>query len=244
MVYHVHICTVGRASAPSVAFLRLGIPVDAFWFLNSEGVKEYDDSEKEIRSALKGANIPEENIKKKKIDPYDFRGIIKEIVDIKRIEEAEHKHVKFHVNFTSGTNIMAGAACCASYYLDSELYYVRNREEDPSITAENEIIKIENPNVPEVDSIKGKTKEIFFIISRGNGVYNEDIVNEMRLAPNTAAYHTKVLKGYELIDGERRGKRTYWVLTEKGKIAAKLIPEPLKMPTSVRTRPRRSVVPR
>jgi Uncharacterized protein conserved in archaea len=226
MDYHVHICTVGAAPAPSLAFLRSDIPVDKFWFLNSEGVKTYDDSENNIRKALKEAGIPDQDIDKKKIDPYDFHGIINAIMSIKKTEEDAHPHVKYHVNFTSGTNIMAGAACCASYFLDSELYYVRNREEIPDFTVEEEIIKIATPNVPEVDSIKGNTREIFLIVSEGGGARNVKILEKTGLAPNTAAYHTKLLKNYELITDKRDGKQTYWTLTDKGKIAAKRIQTP------------------
>lgn len=236
MSYHVHICCVGSNPDPSLAMTRSKIPVDSVFLIcanedayanvNLELNQKLKQSENKIEFILGENGIA--NVSKRRVNSWKFQEIIDCVLDIAAEVEKDHDDVKYHINFTSGTHVMAGAVSCAAFYIGADLYYVLNKKEHPDITAENETQTFLIPFIPDVQKLKGETKSILFLLKENEEISNNTLLSNTKLSPSKLGYHTKVLKQYDLIQQSRHGKEVFWKLTYSGKVAVKILKRPLK----------------
>ncbi len=236
MEYHVHICCVGTNPDPSVAMTRSGIPIDCVYLLcakedaygaaNVEMNRKLRASENEVENILRRDGIPAVEIRR--VDPWDFQGIIDRVLDIVAEVDSRRSGARYHINFTSGTHVMAGAVSCAAFYIGADLYYVRNREDHADISAGNELQRFSIPFIPDVEKLKGSTREVLFLLDDGGYTANSVLLQNTGLTPSKLGYHTKVLKGYGLVEQDRSGKEVSWKLTYPGRVAVRILRRPLK----------------
>ena len=237
MGYHVHICCVGTNPDPSIAMTRSDIPIDCVYLLcankdaysgeNSEINTKLRESENKIEYILRENGI--ENVEIKRVDSWDVREIIDCVLDIAAEVNAQKTDAKYHINFTSGTHVMAGAVCCAAFYIGADLYYVMNRKDHAGINAGDETQRFFIPFIPDVDKIKGETRKVLFLLKESEYTPNSFLLDNIapKMSPSKLGYHTKILSGYGLIEQERSGKEVKWKLTYSGMVAVRILKRPL-----------------
>lgn len=221
MVYHVHIYTVGRKPDTAFHVLKSDLPIDKIYLLNN-GAKEcdcngdvihdYQKVEDDIRSKLNSVGITD--IVTEYIDPFDYNDIFDKVLEISEREINIHSDVRFHINFTMGTNIMAGAVCSAAYSINADLYYIQEGKYTKSKNDELIQIAIENIKELEILKKKAKTKEIFERFRIEESISNSNLKSEKETLSDLS-YHTKLLKSYGLI--KKDDISSEWILTNKGK---------------------------
>ncbi len=228
--YSVHICCVGSHVDPCMAVTRSNMGISKVWLVGSRRTDSLDertwekleDTSREVERRLRDCGIAE--IGSKKVDAWDYQGIIDEVIDIAERERAEHPNARFYINFTSGTHVMAGAMCSAAFCIGASIYYVMNRGEHPDLSSENETRLFEIPYMPDISSIGLETRRVLSRIDPDKGTANRDIVEEGReWSKQYVGYHTRRLRELGLIEGIRSGKEVKWRLTYPGRIAARLL---------------------
>lgn len=222
MTFHTHICTVGFYSAPSIAVKNSHIPIDKIILLNNDSDERSNKAEKEIRESFSLVGDPE--IETKRIDPYDYHEIFDEVISIGKREKSLHEDLMLHINFTSGTNIMAGAMCSAAQYLECKLYYVMNSKDHPEMSRDELIREISPPNMFDVEKLKGLVKKTFIHISDSRPISNSNLQKKLGLTPSGLGYYTKLLSNYELIKKIPQGRNVCWELTDRGLSAIRQLP--------------------
>jgi hypothetical protein len=70
-----------------------------------------------VKKKLEGAGF--DGVVLRQVNAFDMNDIISSIVDI-----VDHEKPPYFVNITGGTNLMAGAACAASFFIGAKAYYV------------------------------------------------------------------------------------------------------------------------
>lgn len=230
MSYHVHICNMGKNVDPSVAVTRSRLPIDKVYLLGTKDISsvvgdkyyaELKEAERRTVEILESNGI--RNVEIIEIESWDFESTIDAILNIASKEKQIHDDVRFHINFTSGTHVMSGAACCAAFYIGADLYYVMNKEDHGDLNAEEEIRIFDIPSLPDVSRIKGLTKDILLEIERNGNLSNLELRRISGLSPSKQGYHTGVLNSMGLIAAERSGSEVIWSVTYSGKIASKIL---------------------
>ena len=231
MAYHVHICNMGTNVDPSIAVTRSKIPIDKVYLLCSKeeikeeiGEKNYKklkEAEEETLKILEDNRI--RDIEIVRIDSWIFESIVDAIMDIAAHEKSIREDTELHINFTSGTHVMAGAACCAAFYVGADIYYVMNKEEHRNLTAEEEIRIFPIPSLPDVSKLKGLTKNVLGEIADKGTVSNQGLMESFRLSPSKIGYHTSVLKKKRLLISENDGAKVKWSITEPGRIVHRIM---------------------
>jgi len=228
--YHVHICNMGKNVDPSVAVTRSRLPIDKVYLLGTKDISsvvgdkyyaELKEAERRTVEILESNGI--RNVEIIEIESWDFESTIDAILNIASKEKQIHDDVRFHINFTSGTHVMSGAACCAAFYIGADLYYVMNKEDHGDLNAEEEIRIFDIPSLPDVSRIKGLTKDILLEIERNGNLSNLELRRISGLSPSKQGYHTGVLNSMGLIAAERSGSEVIWSVTYSGKIASKIL---------------------
>lgn len=230
MAYHVHICNMGKNVDPSVAVTHSNIPIDKVYLLGSKDIRgrvgekyylELKEAEKTAVDILKNNGV--RNVEVREVESWDFESTIDVILDIAATERQNRGDVKFHINFTSGTHIMSGAACCAAFYIGANLYYIMNKEDHGDLTAEEELKLFNIPSLPDVSKIKGFTKDTLLAIEKSGRLSNRDLRDITGLSPSKQGYHTGVLSSMGLIESERSGTEVIWTITYSGNIASRIL---------------------
>lgn len=220
MTYHVHVISVGKKAETAYHVIRSDIKMDKIYLLNNDE-EGYVAVEDEIRNTFKA--FPLDGIITAKINPFDYDSVFKTIIDLYNMEVDNHSEdVLFHINFTMGTRITAGAMCSAAYSINADLYYIQ--ESIYSKTGNDELIRIQIENINELTDLKSKKQvlETFRKFSDRAPKTNEELMGSLK-SPGSLSYHTKYLSNAGLIkrfNGVRNGS---WILTEKGEQVMKRI---------------------
>ncbi len=221
---------MGKNVDPSVAVTRSRLPIDKVYLLGTKDISsvvgdkyyaELKEAERRTVEILESNGI--RNVEIIEIESWDFESTIDAILNIASKEKQIHDDVRFHINFTSGTHVMSGAACCAAFYIGADLYYVMNKEDHGDLNAEEEIRIFDIPSLPDVSRIKGLTKDILLEIERNGNLSNLELRRISGLSPSKQGYHTGVLNSMGLIAAERSGSEVIWSVTYSGKIASKIL---------------------
>ena len=225
MTFHVHICNVGQFSGPIYKVFESSIPINRMYLLNSRitgGDFDYCSIEKELIDHMVGINF--KDIRTVVIDPFDYHDVYNAVIKIAGEETKSNNNVKFHINFTLGTNIMAGAVCSAAYSIRADLYYIKAAKYDSD--NQDELIRISIANYQEVNELKRqkRTAEILLNIAGGT-CHNRELISKLSLKPNALSHHTGILREMGLIENKGSSRNIEWVITEKGNEIVKRLQE-------------------
>lgn len=175
-------------------------------------------------------------------DSWNLNDIIDKVLDIATEAENEHGRpeqnirVRFHINITSGTHVISSAVTCAAFYIGADLYYILNRNEHPEVTAETETRRFEIPFIPDVERLKGPSRNILLILMKeeAHEMRNEALRSRLggtegsgKMKQSTIGYHTGVLERQGLIEKRYEGKESVISLTYPGMVAARIINSPM-----------------
>lgn len=194
---HVHIATIGGSPEPVTKAINAISPgIDRIHLLASDRFRSV--AEDVADTCRKLQIVPSiENV-----SGFDFQEIVNAISRI--YDEENAKGVTFSINITGGTNLMAAAACSCAFFIGATIYYVHWRPDEPM---SEQLEEIPVPNVPNLSSIKGKTRDILVYILRetraGHQVSNKSVAAEFNAQKQNSGYHLSKLAANGLILMER-----------------------------------------
>ena len=215
MVQHIHICPVGFYSEPILAAVGGPMPADKYYCLYNENEKCMEAMEKVINTLIK---IGQKDMYREKIDPFDYSSVIGKIMEIHHCEMKLDPESRFYINFTSGTNIVAGACCSASYFIGATLYYVMNTDAFPD-KRKSELIKIiQTPKIPDIEKMKPFAKDILKKICASNGIELKNLADFMQSSPQKINHHLNSFLESGLISKSKNGRNVVLNGTQQGKM--------------------------
>ena len=141
------------------------------------------------------------------------------LMSIHHDEKHNDSDTHFYINFTSGTNIVAGACCSMSYFIGATLYYVM--KEDPDIiqskTQRVRIIKI--PRIPDIEKMKPFAKDILAKICESKyGIEMKPLCDYMQSSPQKINHHVNTFIDSGLVEKTKNGRNIVLKATDQGKM--------------------------
>lgn len=104
------------------------------------------------------------------------------------------------VNITGGTNLMAGAACAASYFIGAQPYYVLDQTKLPNRRSKDLLVEIPVPKIPYRNALEQTQLKILQLIdNKGDKAFNKVIREEINMSPQAFSYNVKQLVKKNLI---------------------------------------------
>lgn len=223
MTFHVHICNVGRTPDPIYKVFESHMPINRMYLLNSRTIErngddifDYEDMEKELIDHMAGINF--KDVHTVVINPFDYHDVYNAVIKIAAEETESNSKVKFHINFTLGTNVMAGAVCSAAYSIDADLYYIKSSRYILGNDGQDDLISISIANYREIDELKRqkRTADVLSAIAEGT-CRNTQLISTLSFKPNALSHHTGILRNMGLIENRGSSRDIEWTITEKGK---------------------------
>lgn len=218
---HVHIASMGKAKEPVIKGLRAIPGIDKVYILASQ---KYLVEAEEVKGISEAMMMDTEI---RCISGFNFQEITE---NINRIHHENYKPgVKFSINITGGTNLMAAAACSCAFLIGATIYYV---QWDESLSVSEQLQEIPMPHSPNLGLIKEKTRDILQYIyeqSSKGPVSNADIIQLFAIDKQNSGYHLrklesegliKITKGFCTSDGKVDNRRNTIHLTDQGKMVA------------------------
>ncbi|WNY22949.1 hypothetical protein MmiHf6_02430 [Methanimicrococcus hongohii] len=213
----IHICPVGFYPEPILAVFRSNLPCDKFYLLYNE--------HNEVLSALAIVEdsmnrIGQKNIEKVCVDPYNYADVVAKILSIHHKEKKNDVNTEFYINFTSGTNVVAGACCSASYFIGATLYYIMDARQYPELSSKELIKIIPVPKIPDMEKMKPFSKNLLLsICEKENGIMMEELsrITEGSTPQRLNHYLTKFIES-GLVLKKKEGRNTIVIPTEQGKM--------------------------
>lgn len=189
---NIHVALVGKTAEPIVEGFRLYPAIDKIYLLHSIETKSIAN---QIKTRLNRTDSVE--VIFRKIEPFNLKDIVEKIIEIGRAEKANN----IFVNITGGTNIMAGAACAASFFIGAQAYYVLDRKKTVNQPRNKMLVELPVPKIPFYDTLDPVQREILHILNKkGDICSNSYLREEIRISPQLLSYHIKTLKKQNLIE--------------------------------------------
>jgi len=197
---NIHIALIGKAFEPVLTGFQY-YPVDKLYLLHSSNTKDYSfqKTAEEVRKRLSGIDF--NNVTLTQIDPFDMNNIITSIIQIAESE----KNSSIFVNITGGTNLMAGAACSASFFIGAKAYYVLDRKKLPeNATLRDQILELPIPKVPYARTLQKTQVKILVTLMQHNGIAsNRQLRHEIKISPQKLSYNIKELEAKGFVTTKR-----------------------------------------
>lgn len=223
MVQHIHICPVGFYDSPILEAVGGPLPADKFYFLYNNHEKSME-ALKKIRESLE--TLGQKDMYDVEIDPFDYSSTINAIMRIHHEEKKVDPDSKFYINFTSGTNIVAGACCSASYFIGATLYYVMNSEYAPELKRSDRIRVIQTPRMPDLEKMRPFARDLLMrICSKGEGVTIPELELYMESSAQKINHHINSFVDSGLVIKEKVGRNVILRGTEQGRMFCSWIAE-------------------
>jgi CRISPR locus-related DNA-binding protein len=192
----VHIALIGRSPQPVLnGFYHYG-SVDRLYLLHSPNNDEdkFADNAKDVQRKLAAAGF--DGVRLKEIDAFDMNNIINAILSIVEMEKPP-----FYINVTGGTNIMAGAACAASFFVGAKAYYVLGKRE--ANASQYKVIELPVPNIPYYRELSKPELSVLKALDKMGGTCtNPQLKHSLGISPQALSYHVKELETKALIEVE------------------------------------------
>ena len=215
MSQHVHICPMGFHPEPVLAAIG-SLPADKYYFL-------YDDNEDcikamgVIRTALEAIN--QTNNREIKIDPLDYGATVSVLMRIHHEEIHNDPDTHFYINFTSGTNIVAGACCSISYFIGATLYYVMKEDPNKFQSKTERVRIIKTPRIPDIEKMKPFARDILIkICEASHGIEMKALSKYMQSSPQKINHHVNVFIESGLVEKTKNGRNVVLRATDQGKM--------------------------
>lgn len=223
MVQHIHICPVGFYPEPILEAVGGPLPADKYYFLYNSHEQSIQTLER-VRESLE--TLGQKDIYDVKIDPFDYSSTITAIMRIHHDEMGLDPESRFYINFTSGTNIVAGACCSASYFIGATLYYVINKDYAPGVRRTERIKMIQTPRIPDVEKMKPFAKDLLLrICQKEEGATIPDLTYYLESSAQKINHHVNVFIESGLVVKEKNGRNVILKGTEQGKMMCAWISE-------------------
>lgn len=188
--------------------------MDKFFFLYNENercMNTLDIVEESLR------RIGQRDLNRIVIDPFDYNMVISTIMKIHHEESKKDSKTETYINFTSGTNIVAGACCSASYFIGATLYYIMDQREYPDAKKDEIVRVIKAPKIPNLSKMKPFAIETLQLIcSRSEGIQLQDLADLKRASPQRINHHINIFIDSGLVEKEKKGRKVMVKPTSQG----------------------------
>lgn len=188
---NIHIALMGRTMEPVLkAFQYYGM--DKLYLLHSPDTKEFQFKKTAGEVKRRLADVGFGNVSLVEINSFDMNNIIESII---RIVESE-KQSSIYVNITGGTNLMAGAACSASFFIGAKAYYVLDEKKLPKDSSlQDQILELPTPKVPYARTLqKTQMKILAKLMQHGGIASNRQLRHELKISPQKLSYNIRELE--------------------------------------------------
>lgn len=172
--------------------------IDRLYLLHSADTSEFAFNSFAQNLGQQLREVGFEHVTLKEINPFDMQSVIDAILWI-----ADRESPPFYINITGGTNLMAGAACSAAFFVGAQAYYVVGKA--GSQQEDQRVLELPVPNIPYYRTLD-KTQLLVLkeIRELGGEVENASLRYELGMSPQILSYHVKELTRKRLVCTERR----------------------------------------
>jgi len=220
----VHICPVGFYPEPVLAVLGSNLSCDKFYFLYN--------NHKNVLSALTTvedtmSRAGQRDMERIEVNPYNYAETIAKILDIHHKEKKKNANTEFYINFTSGTNVVAGACCSVSYFIGATLYYVMDINQYPDLSSKERIKIIPVPRIPDIEKMKPFAKSLLLeICEKTEGITMDELTRfSGGSTPQKLNHHLNRFIESGLVLKKRNGRKMMVIPTDQGKMFSSWVEE-------------------
>ena len=220
---HIHIASVGGGTDNVVTGFNAISSIDRLYLIAS-GQRKHSAEDLEKKMSKLGIECSVIVV-----SGFNFQEIVDAIYGIYG-ENADKKNVRYTINITGGTNLMAAAACSTAFFIKAEIYYVmydrnkaeRGEEQDP---IEERVIRIPTPKIPNVNGLGPATREILeYVLDHDNpDLTSVEVADAFGYSRQALKHHTDILKAEGIIEVEkwtRNNRLSKISLTQEGRMVA------------------------
>ncbi len=220
---HIHIASVGSATEGVVVGFNKISSIDRVHLLAS---RDRRHSAEDLAKRFAGLGI---ECRVTLVSGFDFQEIVDAIYGIYG-ENAGSSDVRYTINITGGTNLMAAAACSTAFFIRAEIYYVmydRERAErgEPQEPIEKRVVSVPVPKIPNVNGLGPVTREIleYILDNDGPDLTSVEVAEAFGKSRMALKHHTDILKKEGIITvekWERNNRLSKISLTREGRMVA------------------------
>ena len=200
-----HIALIGKTEDPVLKGYQHYGGIRRLYLLHSPDDEEFKfrGLALGVKKRLEGTGF--DGVVLKQINAFDMNDIISTIIGI-----VDQEKPPYFVNITGGTNLMAGAALSASFFIGARAYYVLGKK--GTKPSEAEVIELPVPNIPYYRTIeKTQLRVLKTLESLGGKANSARLRDSLDMSPQTISYHVKELTKKGLVR-VTRGER----ITDEG----------------------------
>jgi DNA-binding transcriptional ArsR family regulator len=221
-----HIALIGRTPDPVLKGYQHYGGVKRLYLLHSPNSEEFKFRDLALEVKKKMEAVGFNGVVLKQVNAFDMNDIVNSIIDI-----VDHEEPPYFVNITGGTNLMAGAASAASFFIGAKAYYVIGKR--GSDASEAQVIELPVPNIPYYRILdRTQLRVLKTVVDLGGKVHNARLRDALDISPQSLSYHVKGLaeKGLvNIVRGEgaisraatRADRRTILIeITNAGKLVS------------------------
>jgi len=186
-----HIALIGKSMEPILKGVQLYGSIKKLFILHAPNNEQFrfKDVAEEVRKRLKNVGFSE--VELRQIDSFNMQNIIDSIIGI-----VDNNTPPFYINITGGTNLMAGAACSAAFFVGARAYYVLGRSGSDSAT----LIELPVPNIPYYRTRQKTQLRVLESIKKvGGSATNRAIRQHLHITPQILSYHIQQLEKKALV---------------------------------------------
>lgn len=189
-----HIALIGKTAEPVLSGYQHYGEVKKLYLLHSPDDKEFKFRGLALEVKKKLEDVGFDGVELRQINAFDMNNITSTMIAI-----VDQEKPPYFVNITGGTNLMAGAACAAAFFIGAKAYYVLGKRGGKM--AESEIIELPLPNIPYYRTINKSQLEVLEWLSRLGGVAtNSRLRDSLGTSPQVMSYRVKELVRKDLVN--------------------------------------------
>jgi CRISPR locus-related DNA-binding protein len=192
-----HIALIGRTEEPVLKGYQHYGGVKRLYLLHSQNSDDFKfaDLALDVKKKLEAVGFT--GVVLKKVDAFDMNDIVNTIIEI-----VDREKPPYYVNITGGTNLMAGAASAAAFFIGAKAYYVLGKRGSPS--PEGKVIELPVPNIPYYRSVeKTQLRILKTLVSLGGRAHSARLRETLGMSPQSMSYHVKELAKKGLVNVSR-----------------------------------------
>ncbi len=220
---HIHIASTGGGMDNILTGYKAVSGVDKLYLIYSSQRKHSaEDLQKKFENMGTECHI-------KGVSGFDFQEIVDTIYGIYG-ENVNEKNIRYTINITGGTNLMAAAVCSTAFFIKAEIYYVMYDREKynngiPQDPIEERVIRVPTPKIPNVNGLGPATREVleFILDNDGPDLTSVYVAGAFGYSRQALKHHTDILKKEGIIEVEkwtRNNRLSKISLTQEGRMVA------------------------
>lgn len=216
---HIHIATVGGGTQNVITGFNAVSSIDILYLIYSR------DRKHSAEGLMKKFNDMGIVCHITEVSGFVFQEVVDAIYAIYG-ENVNEKNLRYTMNITGGTNLMAAAACSTAFFIKAEIYYVMyDREKEVQDPIEERVVRIPTPKIPNVNGLGAFTREVleYILDNDGPDLTSVKVTEEFGYTRMAMAHHIKILKNEGIITvdkWQKNNRLSHIILTQEGRMVA------------------------